>query len=163
VSPLASWHGVGWTSERHFSQPSHRLVSQGWTESNSVDSRQNPDQRIWILADSLDIRHETTDQKGTELQAGLPPRTPRRMGCRPRCFNPSLPTRHATGSSPVPARGNPAPQGRAISVPLDPVTSGSSRSLTGASPGRSGRIEARIVQLPKLTVPVLTNTIMRTR
>jgi len=32
-------------------------------------------------------------------KTGLPPRTPRRMGSRPRCFNPSLPTRHAAWSS----------------------------------------------------------------
>ena len=38
-------------------------------------------------------------RRARSSKAGLPPRTPRRMGCRPRCFNPSLPTRHATGSS----------------------------------------------------------------
>jgi len=66
----------------------------------------------------------------------------------------SLPTRHAAGSS-LHQRGNPAPRGRAISVPLDPVTSGSPRSPPGTSPARSGRIEARIVQLPKLIVTTL--------
>jgi hypothetical protein len=40
---------------------------------------------------------------------GLPPRTPRRMGCRPRCFNPSLPTRHAA-DLPCTSTEEPAPR-----------------------------------------------------
>jgi hypothetical protein len=32
-------------------------------------------------------------------EAGLPAPDPQRTGCRPRCFNPSLPTRQAAGSS----------------------------------------------------------------
>ena len=32
-----------------------------------------------------------TGQKGAPARRGLPPRTPRRMGCCPRCSNPSLP------------------------------------------------------------------------
>ena len=35
----------------------------------------------------------------TGSHPGLPSRAPRRMGCRPRCFNPLLPTRHTAGSS----------------------------------------------------------------
>ena len=50
------------------------------------------------MSDPLDL-NSYTDQKACSCKAGLPPRTPRRMGCRPRCFNPSLPTRHAAGSS----------------------------------------------------------------
>ena len=41
--------------------------------------------------------------------SGLPPRTPPRMGCRPHCFNPSLPTRHAAGSSLHRREGTPHP------------------------------------------------------
>ena len=100
------------------------------------------------------VAHSYGSEGCAACKAGLPPRTPRRMGCRPRCFNPSLPTRHAAGSSLHQRGETPHPRGRAISVPLAPVTSGSPRSPPGTSPGRSGRIEARIVQLPKLTAPL---------
>jgi hypothetical protein len=59
---------------------------------------------IWTTLILLRIR------RARSSKAGLPPRTPRRMGCRPRCFNPSLPTRHTAGSSPAPARGNTGPR-----------------------------------------------------
>jgi hypothetical protein len=49
-------------------------------------------------------------RRAHSCKAGLPPRTPRRMGCRPRCFNPSLPTRHAAGSSLHQRGEDPAPQ-----------------------------------------------------
>jgi hypothetical protein len=42
--------------------------------------------------------------------------------------------------------------GRAISGPLTPVTSGLSRSLAGTLHRRSGHVQARIAQIPKLTV-----------
>ena len=43
---------------------------------------------------------------------------------------------------------------RAISVPLTPVKTGLSRSLTDSPPRRSGHTEARTTQLPKLIVRV---------
>ena len=70
----------------------------------------DPDLRHRTPVDSPDNWHETTDQKGAQLQAGLLPRAPRRMGCRPRCFNPSLPTRHAAGSSLHQRGGTPHPE-----------------------------------------------------
>jgi hypothetical protein len=83
-------------------------------------------------------------QKGARCRAGLPPRTPRRMGCRPRCFNPSLPTRHAAGSSLHQRGGTPHPcDRRAISVQLAPATSGLSRSLADTPTRRSGHVEGR--------------------
>jgi hypothetical protein len=48
---------------------------------------------------SISVTCHKSGQKGVQRQGGAAPRTPRRMGCRPRCFNPSLPTRHAAGSS----------------------------------------------------------------
>ena len=76
---------------------------------------------------------ETTSTRATRTwrtlpYPGLPPRTPRRMGCRPRCFNPSLPTRHAAGSSLHQRGGTPHPEfgwlGRATQ------NQGPSRSVT---------------------------------
>jgi hypothetical protein len=104
----------------------------------------------WTPADSTDTRHETTDQKGTQLRGGAAAPDPAAYGLSPPLFQP-LTTYAAHGRIfPAPARGIPHPGGRAISVPLAPVTSGSPRSPPGTSSGRSGHIEARIVQLPKL-------------
>jgi hypothetical protein len=85
---------------------------------------------------------------------GAAARRPAAYGLSPPLFQPLTAYAARGRIFPAPARGNPAPQGRAISVPLDSVTSGSPRLLPGTSPGRSGPIEARIVQLPKLTVRV---------
>ena len=41
----------------------------------------------WAMRPLLRIR------RAPSCKAELPPRTPQRMSCRPRCFNPSLPTR----------------------------------------------------------------------
>jgi hypothetical protein len=62
------------------------------------------DGRSWTTCPLLRIRRAHT------CKAGLPPRTPRRMGCRPRCFNPSLPTGHAAGSSLHQRGGTPHPE-----------------------------------------------------
>ena len=43
---------------------------------------------------------------------------------------------------------------RAISVPLAPVATGLSRTLTGSLPHSSGHMKARITQIPKLIVRV---------
>jgi hypothetical protein len=76
-----------------------------------------------------------TDLKGRSGKAGLPPRTPRRMGCRPRCFNPSLPTRHAAGSSLHQRGETPHPElgrsRRARFVPDEVVHRRSSRLFPG--------------------------------
>ena len=85
---------------------------------------------------------------------GLPPRTPRRMDCRPRCFNPSLPTRHAAGSSLHQRGGTPHPVIVVVSMPLAPVMGGLSRSLTETSRRRSSPCGGRIVQFPRLIVRV---------
>jgi hypothetical protein len=45
-------------------------------------------------------------------------------------------------------------RGRAISGPLTPVTRGVSRSLTDSPRCRSGRMAARIAQIPKLIAPL---------
>ena len=108
-----------------------------------------------VRANAGDDEHQgEEDLENSPAHPGLPPRTPRRMGCRPRCFNPSLPTRHAAGSS-LHQRGEPAPYGwRAISVPLALVMGGLSRSVAEPFQARPGRYEARTVQLPKLMVRI---------
>jgi len=94
------------------------------------------------------------DQKGAERQGGAAAPYPAAYGLSPPLFQPLTAYAARGRIFPAPSAGNPALRGRAISVPLDPVTSGSPRSPPGAAPGRSGRIEAWIVQLPKLTLRV---------
>jgi hypothetical protein len=79
-----------------------------------------------------------TDQKGTQLQGGAAAPCPAAYGLSPRCFNPSLPTRHAAGSS-LHQRGEaPHPElsrsRRARFVPDEVVHRRSSRLLPGNHP-----------------------------
>ena len=78
----------------------------------------------------------STDLKGRSLKAGLPPRTPRRMGYRPRCFNPSLPTRHTAGSSLHQPGGKPAPR----VGPLAAIRPGTHRAATDVTEQRTTQL-----------------------
>jgi len=57
--------------------------------------------------------HQGDRHPGEPSRRGLRPRAPVRMDCRPRCFNPSLPTRHAAESSLHQRGEDPAPGVRA--------------------------------------------------
>jgi len=57
--------------------------------------------------------HQGNQHRGEPSTRGLRPRAPVCMDCRPRCFNPSLPTRHAAGSSLHQLGEDPAPRVRA--------------------------------------------------
>jgi hypothetical protein len=52
------------------------------------DGGTDPDLRIGTLADSSDTRHETTDQKGTQLQGGAAIPDPAAYGLSPPLFQP---------------------------------------------------------------------------
>ena len=90
-------------------------------------------------------------RRARSSKAGLPPRTPRRMGCRPRCFNPSLPTRHATGSSlhqpgrPRSPAGSPvrAPRWSSAEVPLWHQRGGKGRGTAKALSSQCGQHQGR--------------------
>jgi hypothetical protein len=98
-------------------------ADRGGTSAQRTDRNGRP----WTVCLLLRIR------RARNCKAGLPPRTPRRMGCRPRCFNPSLPTRHAAGSSLHQRGETPHPESarsrRACFVPDEVVHRRSSRLL----------------------------------
>jgi hypothetical protein len=91
--------GQTWLPVRAYdtSQFSHRLTGQHRTQADSLDFRRvlTCGYEFWCTGRTLSI---DLRQKGTRLRGGDAAPAPRRMGCRPRCFNPSLPARHAAGS-----------------------------------------------------------------
>ena len=114
---------VGCSTFTRRAKPATRRVADG--------ERMNPPGKGGAYApNARDDEHQGDEDLENSSVPGLPPRTPRRMGCRPRCFNPSLPTRHAAGSSLHQRGGTPHPEfgwlGRATQTK---VPRGQSRSL----------------------------------
>jgi hypothetical protein len=121
----------------------------------------DPDLRHRTTMDSLDDRHETTDQKGSAAaMRGSRPGPPCMVPVAP-LFHPYRPTR-TRQDLPCTNAGEPAPPDggfdvtgrRAISGPLTPANRGLSRSLTDGLVRRSGSVETRMAQIPKMTVRV---------
>ena len=93
------------------------------------------------------------DQQPENRHAGDRAPVPPVYGSGRPAFSPPTVLRGRGRIFPAPARGTSTPMvGRAISVPLAPVTGGLSRSVAEPFQCRPGRYEARTVQLPKLTV-----------
>jgi hypothetical protein len=130
---------VSWRASRGTATPgaTRAIIVQLAAATNGLARRaaaaRNAAQRQW--PQNTPSWAKSNMYSGTRLKAGLPPRTPRRMGCRPRCFNPSLPTRHAAGSSLHQRGETPRPElarsRRARFVPDEVVHRRSSRLLPG--------------------------------
>ena len=83
----------------HGAKPATRRVADG--------ERMNPPGKGGAFAPIWeDDKHQGDEHLELSGALGAAAPDPRRMGCRPRCFNPSLPTRHAAGSS-LHQRGEP--------------------------------------------------------
>jgi hypothetical protein len=71
----------------------------------------DPNLRIRTPVDLLDARHETTDQKGPQLQGGAAAPCPAAYGLSPPLFQPLTAYAASGRIFPAPARRDPAPRG----------------------------------------------------
>ena len=80
----------------------------------------DPDLRHWTPMDSLDDRHETTDQKGAQLQGGAAAPDPAAYGLSPPLFQPLTAYAARGRIFSAPARGTPAPRLQGATTPDRP-------------------------------------------